>query len=154
MIHTDHISKPLFFASAFVLPLQGFWNAIIYIVTSWAACKCMGGYVLGGVVVWWEWVVRRAGEAGWCWCLRGGGRRVSIVEITDVRRRGSGRRGMGMGMGREYHHHQGGHHHGGRAERGGTWAAVMGGRKERKSESTSMEDLTGEGRGVDRVSPV
>jgi hypothetical protein len=129
-----------------VLPLQGFWNAIIYIVTSWAACKSMGGYVLGGVVAWWEWV----GEAGWwggCWGW-GAGRRVSIVEITDVRRRGSGRRGIGG------QYNQGGHHHGGRAERGGAWAAVMGGRKERKSESTSMEDLTGEGRGVDRVSPV
>lgn len=151
MIHTDHISKPLFFASAFVLPLQGFWNAIIYIVTSWAACKSMWGYVLGGLAGWWEWVVLRV-PAGW---PGAGGRRVSIVEITDVRRRGSGRV-------REYeyeggYHHQGyqGHHHGGRSERGGgAWAAVMGGRKERKSESTSMEDLTGEGRGVDRVSPV
>jgi hypothetical protein len=25
--------------SAFVLPLQGFWNALIYMVTSWGACK-------------------------------------------------------------------------------------------------------------------
>jgi hypothetical protein len=25
--------------SAFVLPLQGFWNALIYAVTSWSACK-------------------------------------------------------------------------------------------------------------------
>lgn len=27
--------------SAFVLPLQGFWNAVIYAVTSWSACKSL-----------------------------------------------------------------------------------------------------------------
>lgn len=32
-------SEPLEFMSALVLPLQGFWNALIYIVTSWGACK-------------------------------------------------------------------------------------------------------------------
>ncbi|RGP80485.1 hypothetical protein FLONG3_1413 [Fusarium longipes] len=32
-------SQPLEFMSAFVLPLQGFWNALIYMVTSWGACK-------------------------------------------------------------------------------------------------------------------
>ncbi|CAG7566467.1 unnamed protein product [Fusarium equiseti] len=32
-------SDPLEFMSAFVLPLQGFWNALIYMVTSWDACK-------------------------------------------------------------------------------------------------------------------
>ncbi|RGP64420.1 hypothetical protein FSPOR_7950 [Fusarium sporotrichioides] len=32
-------SRPLEYMSAFVLPLQGFWNALIYIVTSWSACK-------------------------------------------------------------------------------------------------------------------
>lgn len=31
------------FMSAFVLPLQGFWNAIIYAVTSWNACKNLWG---------------------------------------------------------------------------------------------------------------
>ncbi|KAJ2902317.1 G-protein coupled receptor [Zalerion maritima] len=29
------------YMSAFVLPLQGFWNAVIYIVTSWRACQIM-----------------------------------------------------------------------------------------------------------------
>lgn len=36
------ISLPLEYMSAFVLPLQGFWNAIIYCVTSWKACKMLG----------------------------------------------------------------------------------------------------------------
>lgn len=31
------------FMSAFVLPLQGFWNAIIYAITSWKACKNLWG---------------------------------------------------------------------------------------------------------------
>lgn len=29
------------YMSAFVLPLQGFWNALIYIVTSWRACQIL-----------------------------------------------------------------------------------------------------------------
>ena len=38
VIHKDEVSVPLEFMSAFVLPLQGFWNAVIYAVTSWSAC--------------------------------------------------------------------------------------------------------------------
>lgn len=38
-IHAPQTLPPLEIMSAFVLPLQGFWNSIIYIVTSWAACK-------------------------------------------------------------------------------------------------------------------
>ncbi|UNI16419.1 hypothetical protein JDV02_002852 [Purpureocillium takamizusanense] len=36
--HTDS-SVTLQYLSAIVLPLQGFWNAVIYAVTSWTACK-------------------------------------------------------------------------------------------------------------------
>ncbi|OAA66169.1 GPCR, family 2-like protein [Cordyceps fumosorosea ARSEF 2679] len=39
VIHKNEISIVLEFMSAFVLPLQGFWNAVIYATTSWAACK-------------------------------------------------------------------------------------------------------------------
>ncbi|KAH7152904.1 hypothetical protein EDB81DRAFT_648448 [Dactylonectria macrodidyma] len=39
VLHTQTASIPLEFMSAFVLPLQGFWNAIIYMVTSWSAVK-------------------------------------------------------------------------------------------------------------------
>jgi hypothetical protein len=110
LIHRDEMSKPLFFASAFVLPLQGFWNAIIYIMTSWAACKSLWGYLCGLVGGWVHWVRS--------------GRRMSIAEIVDTRtgaRRMGGERQGGIGM----------------------WA----GRKERKEpESTSMEDLTRDGR--------
>ncbi|CAN8095181.1 unnamed protein product [Discula destructiva] len=35
------ISLPLEYMSAFVLPLQGFWNAIIYCTTSWKACRML-----------------------------------------------------------------------------------------------------------------
>lgn len=37
--HTDEVSLPLEYMSALVLPLQGFWNAIIYATTSLQACK-------------------------------------------------------------------------------------------------------------------
>jgi hypothetical protein len=37
------------FMSAFVLPLQGFWNAFIYIFTSWNACQ-----LLGKDLLWWR----------------------------------------------------------------------------------------------------
>ncbi|KAJ4113899.1 hypothetical protein NW768_011429 [Fusarium equiseti] len=40
-IHPGQVSKPLQFMSATVLPLQGFWNALIYAVTSKAACKAL-----------------------------------------------------------------------------------------------------------------
>ncbi|TVY82784.1 Cyclic AMP receptor [Lachnellula suecica] len=40
-VHTDEVSLPLLYASAFVLPLQGFWNFIIYAMTSLEACKKM-----------------------------------------------------------------------------------------------------------------
>ncbi|KAM0268240.1 hypothetical protein ACHAQH_010022 [Verticillium albo-atrum] len=40
-IHPQEVSVSLQFMSATVLPLQGFWNAIIYAMTSWAACKLL-----------------------------------------------------------------------------------------------------------------
>lgn len=41
VVQPDGVSLPLEYTSAFVLPLQGFWNAVIYIVTSWKACKTL-----------------------------------------------------------------------------------------------------------------
>ncbi|PNY26826.1 Cyclic AMP receptor 2 [Tolypocladium capitatum] len=38
-IHGGAVLVPLAFMSAFVLPLQGFWNCLIYTVISWGACK-------------------------------------------------------------------------------------------------------------------
>lgn len=65
MVNGGSISKPLFYASAFVLPLQGFWNAIIYMVTSWSACKSF-----------WETVVSLVWRRG----------SRPIIEITSVGR--------------------------------------------------------------------
>ncbi|KAL7933104.1 putative G-protein coupled receptor protein [Trichoderma chlorosporum] len=39
LTHHNAISVPLEFMSVFVLPLQGFWNCLVYITTSWTACK-------------------------------------------------------------------------------------------------------------------
>jgi hypothetical protein len=39
VVHAHKQSTALEYMSALVLPLQGFWNAIIYVVTSWKATK-------------------------------------------------------------------------------------------------------------------
>ncbi|KAL9594629.1 MAG: hypothetical protein Q9219_006937, partial [cf. Caloplaca sp. 3 TL-2023] len=39
LIHPDLISIPFSYASAVVLPLMGWWNAVIYFTTSWNSCK-------------------------------------------------------------------------------------------------------------------
>lgn len=41
VINTDQVSLALECVSAFVLPLQGFWNALIYATTSIPACKSL-----------------------------------------------------------------------------------------------------------------
>ncbi|KAK4191396.1 hypothetical protein QBC35DRAFT_12007 [Podospora australis] len=41
VVHPGRASVPLEYMSAFVLPLQGFWNAVIYVVTSWQACHML-----------------------------------------------------------------------------------------------------------------
>ena len=41
LVHPDTQLFPLLLASAVVLPLQGFWNALIYIATSLPACKAL-----------------------------------------------------------------------------------------------------------------
>ncbi|KAL7796138.1 putative G-protein coupled receptor protein [Trichoderma ceciliae] len=38
LTHHNSVSVPLEFMSVFVLPLQGFWNCLVYITTSWTAC--------------------------------------------------------------------------------------------------------------------
>ncbi|KAK0735950.1 hypothetical protein B0T21DRAFT_383653 [Apiosordaria backusii] len=125
MVNRGEVSKPLFFASAFVLPLQGFWNAIIYMVTSWAACKSLWAAIMLSLPN----------------CCAGRSRRISVVEITD---------------GKPHHHTS---HHTLRRDQGysgrqtgvGKWV----GSKSLQEESTSMEDLTREGRSnQERVSPV
>lgn len=45
VVHQGEISIPLTFASAFVLPLQGFWNCLIYTTTSLNACKELLGWM-------------------------------------------------------------------------------------------------------------
>ncbi|KAL6860804.1 G-protein coupled receptor protein [Trichoderma novae-zelandiae] len=39
LTHNNSISVPLQFASVFVIPLQGFWNCLVYVTTSWVGCK-------------------------------------------------------------------------------------------------------------------
>ncbi|KAM7214917.1 hypothetical protein V8F06_009669 [Rhypophila decipiens] len=52
VVHESRTSLMLEYMSAAVLPLQGFWNAIIYAVTSWGAVKMLfNGYGYGNGVV-------------------------------------------------------------------------------------------------------
>jgi hypothetical protein len=46
LVHPDVVSFPLLYVSSFVLPLQGFWNAVIYITTSLPACKALFSQIL------------------------------------------------------------------------------------------------------------
>jgi hypothetical protein len=41
LVHPDSVVFGLDFASGLVLPLQGFWNAAVYIATSFPACKAL-----------------------------------------------------------------------------------------------------------------
>lgn len=41
LVHPDLISVPFTYASAVVLPLMGFWNFVIYVTTSWSACRLL-----------------------------------------------------------------------------------------------------------------
>ncbi|KAF7510679.1 hypothetical protein GJ744_006045 [Endocarpon pusillum] len=46
LVHPDVFCFPLLFISALVLPLQGFWNAVIYIATSLPACRALFSQIL------------------------------------------------------------------------------------------------------------
>lgn len=39
LVHPEKRNYPLNILAAFVLPLQGFWNAMVYIATSWQQCR-------------------------------------------------------------------------------------------------------------------
>ena len=41
LIHPSLVSLPFTYASGIVLPLMGFWNAVIYVTTSWAAVRLL-----------------------------------------------------------------------------------------------------------------
>ena len=45
VLYPGQISLRLEYMSAFVLPLQGFWNTIVYVITSWSAFKALFGDV-------------------------------------------------------------------------------------------------------------
>ena len=76
LIHPEAVSVEYAYAAGVVLSLMGFWNSVIYIATSWRACKKLFGGVFSG----------------------GGGRRMENVDGTG--RAGlvlKGRGGYGSG---------------------------------------------------------
>ena len=46
VVFPDRVSFELSLASGLVLPLQGFWNTVIYVATSWPACKALHGKLM------------------------------------------------------------------------------------------------------------
>lgn len=48
LIYPEDVIFGLQFAAALVLPLQGFWNSVVYVATSVYACKCLGHDFLAG----------------------------------------------------------------------------------------------------------
>ncbi|KAK3949625.1 hypothetical protein QBC32DRAFT_219279 [Pseudoneurospora amorphoporcata] len=141
ILHHGEISKPLFFASAFVLPLQGFWNAVIYVVTSWAACKELGS-ALGEVfdVV----KYRCMCCVGWRRNKKGGDEDEDGIILGS---RMPGRRG-------DPNRRRSG---GGGGSGSSSWAATMARAKAQdmmEIDTASMEDLTGNGARMERASPV
>jgi hypothetical protein len=84
----DRVSEPLEIMSAFVLPLQGFWNAVIYVVTSWTACKAIVTDV-----------------ASWSWASGGRGRgaqnELSTLESSQHPRAGHAGRRSRRGLGQQ-----------------------------------------------------
>jgi hypothetical protein len=125
LVYNGAVSRELYYASAFVLPLQGFWNGIIYIVTSWSAFKGLCYQIMSTVQSLWPW-------QGGMSCF--GQRRVSIVEITDIH--GHGGKAKQMSYGRT-----------GRAgvsgSQGANQVGVMWGNGGKNNSGTSsMEDLT------------
>lgn len=53
-IHGKGRSVTLEYMSALVLPLQGFWNAVIYAVTSWKACEDVFSTLLQSIYACWR----------------------------------------------------------------------------------------------------
>lgn len=66
-VHADAVSFPLNYIEALVLPLQGFWNAVIYVTTSVPACRSLWAGIWGSI-----------------W---GGAERRSFVPLADLRSR-------------------------------------------------------------------
>jgi hypothetical protein len=48
VVHKSQVSLALEYISAAVLPLQGFWNAAIYTITSWPACRALWSQIRSG----------------------------------------------------------------------------------------------------------
>ncbi|MCJ1272515.1 hypothetical protein MMC21_000301 [Puttea exsequens] len=47
LVHPELVSLPFTYASGIVLPLMGFWNAVIYFTTSWSAVRSLFADLFG-----------------------------------------------------------------------------------------------------------
>lgn len=88
LVHPNESLFRLNYAAGMVLPLQGFWNAIIYIATSSAACRALMRSVVATFsrcfTVQWVWKRQQRGRLTTPVDLRGStGRRSRRVEVED-----------------------------------------------------------------------
>ena len=80
LIHPEAVSVQYAYAAGVVLSLMGFWNSVIYIATSWRACKNLfAGIFLGGGGGW------RKGNG------EGGGRKGLVLKERGGSGSGSGK---------------------------------------------------------------
>ena len=49
LVFPEKVSFGLSLAAGLVLPLQGFWNTLIYIATSWLTCKALFRKLVGKI---------------------------------------------------------------------------------------------------------
>lgn len=75
LVHPNEAPFGLDFASAMVLPLQGFWNAMIYIATSSAACQALMRRVTTAF--------SRFFTAEWVWKKQQSGRSTTLVDLRN-----------------------------------------------------------------------
>ena len=95
LIHPEAMSFPFNYTAGLVLPLMGFWNTIIYIVTSWDAVKSLVSTAPSRVRP--LSFMRTAGEMGRTRITSSGG--VSVREVSPERtRRGHKRNSLSDSM--------------------------------------------------------
>ena len=84
LAHPDRINFPLNYVSALVLPMQGFLNAIVYVLTSQTACRELVDALRGRGTMPWRHLVGK-GRGGFMGIQKRRGRKASESEMGERR---------------------------------------------------------------------
>lgn len=84
LAHPDRINFPLNYVSALVLPMQGFLNAIVYVLTSQTACRELVNALRGRGTMPWRHLVGK-GRGGFMGIQKRRERKVSESEMGERR---------------------------------------------------------------------